>query len=249
MTKIEVLRKPVEYRHGAVVMEGILLRDAATGGPAPTVIVCHGAEGRSDELARMAERVLPWGYQAFVMDLYGKGVSGSTPEEFDALMRPFLDDRAMLADRLSAVVAAVAGLREVDESRIAAIGFCFGGLCVLDMARAGLPVTGVASFHGVLTPPPGSAPRRIGCKIAVYHGWDDPFAKPEDVVALAAELTAAGADWQVRAFGQTLHSFMAEQANRPDLGIAYNARSAERSWSGLRGFLAECLGTGSSIVD
>lgn len=114
MSKSEVLRKVVEHRHGSVSLEGVLVRDAATVGPVPTVIVCHGAEGRSDVLVKMAERVLPWGYQAFVMDLYGKGVSGSTPEEFNALMRPFLDDRAMLADRLSAVVSAVAGLREVD---------------------------------------------------------------------------------------------------------------------------------------
>lgn len=178
-----------------------------------------------------------------VLDLYGKGVSGSTPEEFDALMRPFLEDRAMLADRFCTVVAAVAELPEVNPSRIAANGFCFGGLCVLDMARTGAAVTGVASFHGVLTPPPGWVPRRIDCKVAVYHGWEDPFAKPDDVVALAAELTASGADWQIQAFGQTMHSFMAEQANRPDLGVAYHARSADRAWLGLRGFLAECLDT------
>jgi dienelactone hydrolase len=160
-------------------------------------------------------------------------------------MRPFLEDRAMLADRLSAVVSAVAGLPEVNPSRIAAIGFCFGGLCMLDIARTGLPVTGVASFHGVLAPPSGWTPREINCKVAVYHGWEDPFAKPNAVIALAAELTESGADWQIQAFGQTQHSFMAEQANRPDLGIAYNARSAERAWSGLRRFLAECLDTTS----
>ncbi|MFJ1549242.1 dienelactone hydrolase family protein [Streptomyces sp. NPDC088246] len=241
MPKIEVSRKPVAYRHGSASLEGILVRDAALAGPAPTVMVCHGAEGRSDVLAEMSERVLPWGHQAFVMDLFGKGVSGSTRQEFDALMRPFLEDRDMLADRLSTVVATVAGLPEVDASRIAAIGFCFGGLCVLDMARTGAPVTGVAAFHGMLTPPPGLTPRKIDCRVAVYHGWDDPFARPEDVVALAAELTESGADWQFHAFGRTVHSFMAERANRPELGIAYNARSAERAWSGLRGFLAECL--------
>ncbi|GAA5045433.1 dienelactone hydrolase [Thermocatellispora tengchongensis] len=236
-----VVTVPVEYRHGSAVMEGLLLRGDATPAPAPTVLVCHGAEGRSDVLVEMAMRLLPWGYQAFVMDLYGKGVSGSTPEEFDALMRPFLEDRAMLADRLATVVSTVAELPEVDASRLAAIGFCFGGLCVLDMARTGAAVRGVASFHGVLTPPPGWTPRPTSCKVAVYHGWEDPFARPEDVTALAAELTAAGADWQFQVFGHTFHSFMAEQANSPELGIQYSRQSAERAWWSLERFLAECL--------
>jgi dienelactone hydrolase len=164
------------------------------------------------------------------------------PEEFDALMRPFLNDRALLADRLSAVAAAAA-LPEVDPSGIAAIGFCFGGLCMLDLARTGAPVTGVASFHGVLTPPAGWIPRQIDCKVAVYHGWDAPFATPDDLLALASELTESEADWQIHAFGQTMHSFMAEQAQRRDLGIAYSARSTERAWPGLRRFLAECFDT------
>jgi dienelactone hydrolase len=88
---------------------------------------------------------------------------------------------------------------------------------------------------------PGICSKQIGCKVAVHHGWDDPWAPPEDVVALAAELTGASADWQLQAFGHTLHGFMALWANSPELGIQYNARSAERAWSGLQGFLHECL--------
>lgn len=236
-----MVTREVEHRHGSSTLEGVLVSSEAIPTPAPTVLVCHGAEGRSEAQVEIAKRVLPWGYQAFAMDLYGKGVSGSTLEEFETLMRPFMQDRAMLADRLSAVVSTVAGLPEVDSSRIAAIGFCFGGLCVLDMARTGAGVTGVASFHGLLTPPPGWSPRPIDCKVAVYHGWDDPWAPPDDVVALAAELTEAGTDWQLQAFGHTFHAFMAPWANSPELGIQYNARSAQRAWSGLEGFLAECL--------
>ncbi|NJP93854.1 dienelactone hydrolase family protein [Nonomuraea sp. FMUSA5-5] len=236
-----VISTPVEYRHGSAEMEGLLLHGDMIPEPAPTVLVCHGAEGRSDVLVQMSVRLLRWGYQAFVMDLYGKGVTGSTAEEFDALMRPFLRDRAMLADRLSTVVSTVAGLPQVDASRLAAIGFCFGGLCVLDLARHDAAVRGVASFHGVLTPPPGWTPRPTSCKVAVYHGWEDPFARPDDVTALAAELTAAGADWQLHAFGHTYHSFMAEQADSPELGIQYSRRSAERAWWSLERFLAECL--------
>ncbi|WP_433175551.1 dienelactone hydrolase family protein [Actinoallomurus sp. CA-150999] len=242
-----VVTRPVAYGHGSAALEGVLIVDEAIPAPAPTVLVCHGAEGMSDALIEFGKRIVPWGYQAFAMDLFGKGVSASTPEEFDALMRPFLEDRGMLADRLATVVSVVAGLPEVDPARLAAVGFCFGGLCVLDMARTGAAVTGVAAFHGVLTPPQNRPVRPIDCKIAVYHGWEDPFAKPDDVVALAAELTEAGADWRIEAFGHAKHAFMAPYANSPELGIQYDARTARRAWSALEGFLAECLaeeGTG-----
>lgn len=234
--------RPVQYRHGSATLEGVLMTSEAIPTPAPTVLICHGAEGMSDALIRIGEeRILPSGYQAFAVDLFGKGVSASAPQEFDALMRPFLADRAMLADRLSTVVSVVAGLPEVDPSRLAAIGFCFGGLCVLDMARTGVAVRGVAAFHGLLTPPPAWTVRPIGCEVAVYHGWEDPFAQPEDVLALAAELTEAGADWRLEAFGHAKHAFMAPFANSPERGIQYDARTARRAWSALEGFLAECL--------
>ncbi|GAA4612585.1 dienelactone hydrolase family protein [Actinoallomurus liliacearum] len=237
-----VVTRPVGYRHGSDTLEGVLMTSEAIPAPAPTVLILHGAEGFSDALIEIGrERVLPQGYQAFAVDLFGKGVSASTPEEFDARMGPFLADRAMLADRLATVISVVAGLPEVDASRLAAIGFCFGGLCVLDMARAGLPVSGVAAFHGVLTPPPDRPVRPIDCAVAVYHGWDDPFAPPEDVVALAGELTEAGADWRIEAFGHAKHAFMAPVVNMPERGIQYDARTARRAWSALEGFLAECL--------
>ncbi|MCO5971690.1 dienelactone hydrolase family protein [Actinoallomurus soli] len=237
-----VVTRPVPYRHGSAALEGLLITSEAVPAPAPTVLICHGAEGFSDAVIQIGrERVLPLGYQAFAVDLFGKGVSASTPEGFDANMGPFLADRAMLADRLATVVSVAAGLPEVDPSRLAAIGFCFGGLCVLDMARTGLPVRGVASFHGVLKPPPGRPVRPIECAVAIYHGWEDPFAPPEDVVALAAELTEAGADWRIEAFGHAMHAFMATFANSPERGIQYDARTAGRAWSAMAGFLAECL--------
>jgi dienelactone hydrolase len=238
--------RPVQYRHGSATLEGVLMTSDAIPTPAPTVLICHGAEGFSDALIRIGEeRILPSGYQAFAVDLFGKGVSAATPAEFDANMRPFMADRALLADRLSTVVSVVAGLPEVDASRLAAIGFCFGGLCVLDMARTGVAVRGVAAFHGVLTPPPGWTVRPIDCKVAVYHGWEDPFAPPKDVLALTAELTEAGADWQFQAFGHTYHAFMAPFANSPERGIQYSAQAAARSWWGLERFLAECLSSSS----
>jgi dienelactone hydrolase len=156
-------------------------------------------------------------------------------------MMPFVRDRAMLQRRLAHVVDVAAGLPEVDASKIAAVGFCFGGLCVLDLARSRADVRGVASFHGVLAPPGNTAGNRIDAKVVAYHGWDDPMAPPDAVVALAGELTAAEADWQLHAFGGAMHAFTAVGANDPANGIQYHERTARRSVAHLRTFLAECF--------
>ncbi len=231
---------PVSYTVSDAEFESILVAQGDQS--RPTVMVHHGWEGMSDGLLAVARRIVPWGYNAVAVDIYGKGKSGTTPEECQALMQPFMEDRALLAARLKAAFGAVAALPSVDEQKIAAIGFCFGGLCVLDSARLNLPLCGVASFHGVFTPPPGPPPAQIHCKVAVYHGWDDPLAPPEDVVALAKEFSEAKADWHLIAYGHTMHAFMAEGLSDPENGIAYNERSATRAWAALGAFLKECFG-------
>jgi dienelactone hydrolase len=187
-----------------------------------------------------AHRVTQLGWAAFSADLYGAGVTGSTTEECQALMNPLVGDRARLRRMLLAVVDVVAGLPQTDAGRLAAIGFCFGGLCVLDLARAGGPVRSVASFHGLFTPPglPTLTPLP---KIVAYHGWDDPMVPPQDVVAFGKEFTDAGADWRLEAFGGAMHAFMAEGADMPQMGIQYNAVVAGRAWKALDLFLQETL--------
>jgi dienelactone hydrolase len=130
---------------------------------------------------------------------------------------------------------------EVDETRIAAIGFCFGGLCVLDLARTGADIRGVTSFHGLLTPSPATTGNRIAAKILVLHGWDDPMATPEHLVALGHELTRMEADWQIHAYGNAMHAFTNPAANNPDFGTVYQADADRRSWAAMRAFLAEVL--------
>jgi len=207
----------------------------------PGVMVIHGWEGRSEGQERFAERLAEEGYAAFCVDLYGEGRRGGTPAQAEALMTPLMADRALLRRRLLGAVEAAAAQPEIDHRRLAAIGFCFGGLCVLDLARANAPLRAVASFHGVLTPPPLTPPSAIGPKVIVFHGWDDPLAPPHDVVALGQELTAAGADWQTHAYGGAMHAFMAEGANDPERGIQYNARVARRAWASLIDFLREAF--------
>ena len=221
--------------------EAYLVHDGS-GEARPTVLLFHGWDGRPPMMDEMADRVAGLGYNAYAVDLYGKGKVGNSPEECQALMNPLVGDRARLRALLLAAIEVAATQPEIDASRMAAIGFCFGGLCVLDCARAGAPLRGVASFHGLFNPAGLPTVTPIRSKIIAFHGWNDPMAPPESALALGQELTAAGADWQLHAFGGTMHAFMHEGANAPQMGIQYNADSARRAWAGMSGFLHEVIG-------
>jgi dienelactone hydrolase len=181
------------------------------------------------------------GYVGFALDLYGDGVLGSNPDENRRLMQPFLDDRKNLLRHMLLALEEVRGLEEVDASRVGAIGFCFGGLCVLDLARGGADLRGAVSFHGLLGSPGHKRSARFAGKVLVLHGWDDPMATPEQVVMLGKELTGLGADWQIHAYGNTLHAFTNPLANDPGNGLQFDARANERSMLSLQSFLAEAF--------
>jgi dienelactone hydrolase len=154
-------------------------------------------------------------------------------------MQPYMDDRALLQGRMALALRVARSQPEVDAGRLAAIGFCFGGLCVLDLARSGADVDGVVSFHGLVTPPGNTRGNRIQAKVLVLHGWDDPMARPEALLALGHELTAMQADWQIHAYGNAMHAFTNPAANDPDFGTVYQADADRRSWKSTRAFLAE----------
>lgn len=233
--------RTIDYHRDGQPLDGALVLPEGAKAPLPGVLVFHGWEGRSEGQDAFAHRLAGLGYGAFCVDLYGKGLRGSTPQECEALMTPLIQDRAELRERLLHVAQVVGELPELDADRLAAVGFCFGGLCVLDLARAGAPLRGVASFHGLFTPPglPTVAP--IAPKVVAFHGWDDPMVPPADVVALGQELTSAKADWQIHAFGGAKHAFMNPGANAPEMGIEYHERTAHRAWTGMAGFLGEVL--------
>ncbi len=214
----------------------------ATGASPPTVLVFHGMEGRSEAQMQFATRLAELGYQAIAVDLFGEDVSRGGIEATSAAMVGFVDDRTALARRLATVLATLTAAPEVDADRVAAIGFCFGGLCVLDLARAGHPLVGVASFHGLLTPPPRPEHRQVTAKVIVFHGWDDPYATPEDVVALGREFSGRGIDWQLHAYGNTVHAFMAPFANDPSRGVLFSESASRRAWTSAEHFLHECFG-------
>ena len=231
--------RTVEYRDGDTVLEGYMAWDDTAHDPRPGVLVSHAWAGRSEFEENRAERLAELGYVGFALDVYGKGVLGASKEENAALMQPLLDDRAVLQRRLQVALEQMCKQKEVDPVRVAAMGYCFGGLCVLDLARIGADVLGVASFHGLFGKPGNTDGNRITTKVLVMHGWDDPMATPEQVFALTEELNEMGADWQIHAYGNTLHAFTKPSANDPEFGMVYSPAAEVRSWQNLQLFLAE----------
>lgn len=239
---MSVQTREVEYFDGDVRMLGFLAYDDAVSVPVPAVLVAHMWGGREGFVCDKARALAALGYAGFALDLYGDAKVGLSPEENARLMQPFLEDRALLQRRMQLALEAVRGLDMVDRKRIAAIGFCFGGLCVLDLARTGANVCGVVSFHGLLKPPGNTQGNKIQAKVLVLHGHDDPMVPVEDVVALEQELTEAGADWQVHVYGHTMHAFTNPKANDPSFGTVYHPVADRRSWLAMRNFLEEIFG-------
>ena len=234
-----IKNRTVEYSDGDTVLEAYMAWDADGPERKPGVLVSHAWGGRGAFEDGKADRLAALGYVGFALDLYGKGRRGTSKEENQALMRPLLDDRVMLQRRMTLALDQLREQREADARRAAAMGFCFGGLCVLDLARTGADLRGVASFHGLFGKPGNTEGNRIHAKVLVLHGWDDPMASPDQVLGLADELSAAGADWQIHAYGNTVHAFTNPAAADPDFGTVYNADADRRSWNSLAAFLAE----------
>lgn len=205
----------------------------------PAVLICHTWAGRNEFVKDKARKLAALGYVGFALDMYGDGKVGANNEENARLMQPLRADRALLQRRITAALAAVKELPSVDIDKIAAIGFCFGGLCVLDLARTGAALNGVVSFHGLLDPPSNTKGRQIKAKVLVLHGYDDPMAVPQQMVALQNELTEAGADWQLISYGNTMHGFTNPLANDPAFGTVYQPVTERRSWLAMQNFLDE----------
>jgi dienelactone hydrolase len=187
-----------------------------------------------------AEKLAGLGYAVFVADVYGQGNRATREDEDPArFMNQMNADRALLKERLLASLEAAKSLPEVDESRVAVTGYCFGGKCVLDLVRCGADILGAVSFHGVYDAPPFPNVETMTAKVLVCHGWNDPIAPPEAVVSLATELTDGGADWQIHAYGHTGHAFTDHGVNMPERGLAYSETAEWRSWKAMQDFLGE----------
>ncbi|MDD2737830.1 MAG: dienelactone hydrolase family protein [Methylomonas lenta] len=234
-----IVSNTVDYLDGDDLLEGFFAFDDAIEGIRPVVLIHHAWAGRDEFVANKAKSLAELGYLAFAADMYGKGILGSSPEQNGQLMQPFMQDRAKLQKRLHAALATVKLMPWADNGRIAAMGFCFGGLCALDLARTGVDIRGVVSFHGLLAAAENIPQPQIKAKVLVLHGHDDPMGPPEQVLALQAELTQAGADWQLHSYGGTMHAFTNPLANDPDFGTVYQGLADKRSWQAMQNFFEE----------
>lgn len=229
--------RTVDYDDQGTALQGYLAWDATKQGRRPTVLIAHQWDGRSLFVEERARALAAEGYVAFALDMYGKGVLGASPEENTKLMTPFMEDRALLARRMQAGMAAASKQPVVYAEDMAAIGYCFGGLCALDLARSGAQLAGVASFHGLLQAPEPAFSTQIHAKVLALSGADDPMVPMENVAAFKTEMSDAGVDWQVHLYGGAKHGFAVPGANNPELGIGYDIKAYHRSWKTMLAFL------------
>lgn len=234
--------REIEYSDGETVFEGYVIVPEPDTENHACILLAHDWSGLTGPTKRLAERYAALGYVCLALDVYGKGVRGDPIGDNSHLMNPLMEDRALLRRRLLAGYEAAQQIPDVDFKRVAVVGYCFGGLCALDLARAGPPnLRAAVSFHGGLKSPDVELSNRIDASILLLHGWADPIVPPEDVLAISEELTLAGADWQLHVYGHAQHAFTFEGANFPERGVVYDRKADERSWEAMRCHIAKAL--------
>jgi dienelactone hydrolase len=238
--KAAIKTETVEYKEGDTNLEGFLVYDDAILNKRPGVLVVHQWKGVSDYEKGRARQLAELGYVAFVADIYGKGVRPATPQLAGAEAGKYKNDRALLRKRVQAGLAELKKSKMVDSSRTGAIGYCFGGTTVLELARSGADVASVVSFHGGLGSPTPDDAKNIKAKVLALHGADDPHVPPDEVLGFADEMRKASVDWQLIAYGNAVHSFTDKNAGTDNSkGTAYNEKADKRSWEAMKDFFAE----------
>jgi len=236
-----VVEKTVTYEQGGVKLEGFHAYDDASDGKRPGILVIHQWTGLSENEKMRSRMLAGLGYNVFAADVYGAGVRPQPPASGEEAGK-YKADRRLFRDRLLAGLEVLKADERTNPSRLAVIGYCFGGTGALELAREGIPLAGVVSFHGGLAADEGLEiqPGKIPARILVLHGAIDPYVPAAEVEAFGKEMTAAGADWRLVMYGGAVHSFTQKSAG-DDLtkGSAYNAQADERSWEDMKSFFAE----------
>jgi dienelactone hydrolase len=242
-----VTKRDLEYRHGDVVLRGELHWDETRSETRPGVLVVPEGGGINDHPKSRARRLAELGYVALACDMYGNAEYTTDAKRRTELIQSLRSDPKKLRARALAGLEALSEARFVDRSRMAAIGYCFGGLTVLELARSGANLRGVVSFHGILETKDPAEKGAVRAKVLACHGVEDPFVSPEQVAAFVAEMRAAGVDWQLVTYANAGHGF-----TRPDSGsmgiqgVFYEARADVRSWAMMKSFLEEVFGAPSA---
>jgi len=229
----------IDYYDKETLLQGFVAYDSSFEGPRPVVLIAHAWAGRDEFVEEKARCLAKQGYISFALDMYGKGVLGRNRDENAQLMQPLIERRELLQQRIYAALKTVRLMPFADKKKVAAIGFCFGGLCVLDLARTGATLQGVISFHGLLMAADNIPEPEIAAKVLLLHGHDDSMVSIDQVLAIQAELTRSGADWQFHHYGKTMHAFTNPVANDPAFGTVYNHTADYRSGLLMQQFLDE----------
>jgi dienelactone hydrolase len=230
----------VEYKHGDTTLKGYLAYDTAVKGKRPGVLVVHEWWGLNSYAKHRTEMLAQLGYIAFAADMYGDGFNTTSPDEAGKHAGQFQSNRPLARERLVTALDVLRKQRLCDSKRIAAIGYCFGGMCVLELARSGADIAGVVSFHGSLNTPNPADAKNIKCKVLVCHGANDGFESPEEVAGFQKEMRDAKVAWQMNIYGGAVHSFTNPDSDKFGIpGVGYNERADKRSWEAMKLFFAE----------
>ena len=226
----------ITYQSGENSFEGFLAQPE--GDSNPCVLIAHTWAGRDAFVEEKAKLLTELGYAAFAIDMYGDGKIGTSNEENAGMMQPLLDEREELARRALASLDAVSKIDSIDASKIVIMGYCFGGLVAMDLARTGFDIKGAVSFHGFLAGPEYST-NEIKAKLLALHGDSDPMVGQDQIESFRQEMTSKKVDWQLHVFGGAMHSFTNPEANDPDFGAVYSKNADERSWKIFTDLLKE----------
>jgi dienelactone hydrolase len=238
-SRAAVHTETVEYKHGDTVCEGYLAYDDAQSGKRPGILVVHEWLGLNDHAKKRAEMLAELGYVAFACDMYGKGVRAKGPEDGPKLSTPFKEDRKLMRARANAGLDVLRQNPKVDATKLGAIGFCFGGTTVLELARAGTDLRGVVAFHAGLSTTMPAQRGQVKAQILVCHGRDDPHVPLKEVQAFEDEMQKSATPYRLVTYGNAVHSFTNPAANDKAHGIAYNAEADRESWKEMKDFFAE----------
>lgn len=233
--RAEIVTREIDYKEGDTVLQGYLAYDSAKTGNRPAVMIVHDWDGITDYERMRARMLAELGYVAFCADIYGKGVRPTTPQENGAQASKYRSDRDLFRRRLQAGLDQTRKSPNVDTSKVAAIGYCFGGGGVLELARSGAELNGVVSFHGSLDTPNPADASNIKTKVMLFHASDDPAVPRAALSGFLDEMKAAGKDYQLTIYNLAVHAFTAP-------GQQYNADADRRSWQGMKTFFAEIFG-------
>ena len=241
-----ITTRPVDYDDQETALSGVLAWDDAAPRPLPGLLLVHGGAGLDDHARGQARRYAEHGYAVLAGDMFGEGVAGHR-ERVMACLTGLRDDPERLARRARAGLAALAGCPQAG-GRLAAVGFCFGGLAVLTLARSGADLAGVVSIHGSLATPRPAQPGAVRARVLACHGALDPHVPMADVARVAEEMDHAQADWQLIMYGGAMHGFTHSRAVPGAMpGVAYDERADQRSFLAARTFRAQALESGPTF--